>query len=375
MPGFELIDRKEYLAVKKIFDDGGVLFAHGFESLRKNYHVREFENNFKRYTRAKYCLAVSSGTAAIKIGLKSLGVKSGDEVITQTFNFIATVEAIVDIGAVPVIVNIDKSLNIDIEDLKKKISKKTKVVIPVHMLGYPCDMKKLMKICKQKKIKILEDNCESLGGMFQKKLLGNCADIGVVSFDFGKTITTGEGGMIITNNKKIYNYCKEYHDHGHKNLKNVNRGEDSFSSPGFNFRMTELQGAIGKSQLKKISKLLKDNKKKYNILKNNLSNFEKRKLVKDGIPNYDTFIFFAKNSAQKKKILNVIEKEQFSTKNLPDAIKWHCASYWTHILSAKEIEKIKISLKILKKAIALPIFYKKSEKFYTNLANEINEVF
>ena len=120
MPGFELIDKKEYQAVKKIFDDGGILFAHGFDKLRKNYHVREFENNFKRYIGAKYCLAVSSGTAAIKIGLKSLGVKPGDEVITQTFNFIATLEAIIDIGAIPIIVNIDKSLNIDIKDLKKK---------------------------------------------------------------------------------------------------------------------------------------------------------------------------------------------------------------------------------------------------------------
>lgn len=375
MPGFELIDRKESLAVKKIFDDGGVLFAHGFENLRKNYHVREFENNFKKYINSKYCLAVSSGTAAIKIGLKSLGVKPGDEVITQTFNFIATVEAIVDIGAIPIIVNIDKSLNIDTEDFKKKISKKTKVVIPVHMLGYPCEMKKLKKICKQKKIKILEDNCESLGGKFEKKLLGNCADVGVVSFDFGKTITTGEGGMIITNNKKIYNYCREHHDHGHKNLKKVSRGKDSFSFPGFNYRMTELQGAIGKSQLNKISTLLKDNKKKYDILKNNLTNFEKRKLIKGGIPNYDTFIFFAKNFAQKKRILNIIKKRQFNTKNLPDAIKWHCASYWTHVLSNKEIKRIKISLKILKKAIALPIFYKKSKNFYKRLANEINEIF
>ena len=242
------------------------------------------------------------------------------------------------------------------------------------MLGYPCEMRRLKKVCNQKKIKILEDNCESLGGKFEKKLLGNLSDVGVVSFDFGKTITTGEGGMIITNNKKIYNYCREYHDHGHKNLKKVSRGEDSFSSPGFNYRMTELQGAIGKSQLKKIFLLLKDNKKKYDILKNNLNNFEKRKLVKNGIPNFDTFIFFAKSFSQKKKILNLLKKNKFNTKNLPDAIKWHCASYWTHILSNKEIKKIKFSLKILKMAIALPIFYKKPLNFYKKLSKEINEI-
>ena len=374
MPGFELIDRKEFIAVKKIFDDGGILFAHGFDNIRKNYHVREFEKNFKKYIGAKYCLAVSSGTAAIKIGLKSLGVKRGDEVITQSFNFIATVEAIIDLGAIPVIVNIDRSLNIDIKDLKKKITKKTKVVIPVHMLGYPCDMKQLKVICNKKKIKILEDNCESLGGFYKKTLLGNCSDIGVISFDFGKTITTGEGGMIITNNKKIYDFCRQYHDHGHMNLKNVNRGNDSVNFPGFNYRMTELQGAIGKTQLLKISSLLKDNKKKYLILKNNIKKFEKRKLVAEGTPNFDTFIFFAENPIKKRKILEVLKRNKFGTKNLPDAIKWHCASYWKHILNNKEIKRINYSLKLLKKAIALPIFFKKPASFYKKLAKEINEV-
>ena len=151
MPGFELIDKKEFKAVKKIFDDGGILFAHGFDKLRKNYHVREFEEQFKKYIGSRYSLAVTSGTAAIKIALKSLGVKPGDEVITQSFNFIATIEAIVDIGAKPVIINIDKSLNIDPYELQKKITKKTKAVIPVHMLGYPCNMDEIIKICKKKK--------------------------------------------------------------------------------------------------------------------------------------------------------------------------------------------------------------------------------
>ena len=126
MPGYELIDKKEFLAIKKIFDNGGILFAHGFEKIRKNFHVREFENSTKKFFKSNYALAVSSGTAAIKIGLKALGVKKGDEVITQAFNFIATIEAILDCGAKPVLVKLDKKINMDINDMKKKITKKLK---------------------------------------------------------------------------------------------------------------------------------------------------------------------------------------------------------------------------------------------------------
>ena len=139
MPGFEIINYKEKKAINDIFDkNGGVLFAHGYEKLRKKFHVREFEKNISRKFKIKNSLVVSSGTAAIKIALKSLGIKSGDEVITQSFNFIATIEAIIDTGAKPIICGIDKNLNMDINDLKKKISKKTKAIIPVHMLGQIC---------------------------------------------------------------------------------------------------------------------------------------------------------------------------------------------------------------------------------------------
>jgi len=149
MPGFELIDNEERKAVNSIFKNGGVLFAHGFEKIRKNFHVREFEKKTCTFFNCKHALAVTSGTAAIKIALKALNVKPGDEVITQAFNFIATIEAILDIGAKPILVNVDKTLNMDIDELRKKITKKTKVVLPVHMLGYPCDMQNIKIICKK----------------------------------------------------------------------------------------------------------------------------------------------------------------------------------------------------------------------------------
>ena len=157
MPGFELIGKEEQEAVNQIFEEGGILFAHGFDSLRKKFHVREFEKACEHYFKSNYCMAVSSGTAGIKCALKAIGIKPGDEVITQSFNFIATVEAIVDIGAIPIICCVDETLNMDIKDLRKKITKKTKAIIPVHFAGSSCEMNKIIRIAKKHKLKIIED--------------------------------------------------------------------------------------------------------------------------------------------------------------------------------------------------------------------------
>jgi len=375
MPGYEVIGKEEQKAVNKIFKEGGVLFAHGFDSLRKNFHIREFEKNCEKYFGVKYCLAVSSGTAALKIVLKAMGVKPGDEVITQAFNFIATIEAILDVGAKPIIANVDTSLNIDIFDLKKLITNKTKVIIPVHMLGVAANLRGVKKITGKRKIKILEDNCESIGGKYYKQYLGTIGNAGVFSFDFGKTITTGEGGLILTNNKKIIKYCREYHDHGHENNRKYSRGMDTRSIYGFNYRMTEIQGAIGKVQLKKLKYIINQNKLRYEIIKKLLkSKFEIRQITKNSTPNFDTFIFFEKNKKIREKILKKIKHNNFGTKNLPDAIKWHCSSYWNHALSYKQVRRSVKTQELLKQAIAIPINLGKTLKDYSKLSKDILSV-
>tara|TARA_B100001123_G_scaffold445697_1_gene597970 strand:- start:38 stop:1168 length:1131 start_codon:yes stop_codon:yes gene_type:complete len=372
MPGYELINFKEQKEVNKLFKEGGVLFAHGFENLRKKYHVREFEKKCAQFFESKRCLAVSSGTAAIKIGLKALGVKEGDEVITQAFNFIATVEAILDLRAKPIIINVNKTLNMDPAELEKSITKKTKVVIPVHMLGFSAEMRKIKKICKRKNIKILEDNCESVGAKYNNKFLGTLGHMGVFSFDHGKILTTGEGGIILTNNLKLDKYAREYHDHGHENNPKFSRGKDTKTIYGFNYRMTEIQAVIGKVQLKKLKYILKENKKRYEILHNKIKNkFEIRTNPKGSTPNYDTFIFFEKNRKKRKNILKQIKKNSFGTKNLPDAIEWHCAFYWNHALPAREIRNSLKTKNLLSNSIAIPINLKKTTKDYINLAKSI----
>ena len=374
MPGNELVGKQELEELKKIFiQSNGVLFAHGFDKRRKNiFRVRKFENDLKKYFKAKHVLCVSSGTAAIKIALKACGVKKGDEVITQAFNFIATVEAILDVGAIPVITNIDKTLNMCPKDLIKKITKKTKAVIPVHMLGFSANINKIEKICKENRIKLIEDNCETIGGKYRNKFLGNFGDVGVMSFDFGKNITTGEGGCILTNNKKIFKYCNEYHDHGHELNPKFSRGMDTVSNPGFNYRMTELQAAVGIAQLKKLNFILKENRKKFNILKNIIKKkFILRDEIKFSKSSFDTFIFRVDKKKIRLKIIKYLRKTDIGIKNVPDAIKWHFASFWDHAVSKKQIKSIVKSKKQIEKFVAIPILLKKSDRIYKNLAQKI----
>ena len=367
MPGYELINHNEVKALKKVFSD-----KKNFISKNK---VLEFSNLIKKKTKSKYCQLVTSGTAAIKIALKAVGVKRGDEVITQAFNFIATVEAIYEIGAKPIIANIDDTLNMCPIDLKKKISKKTKAIIPVHMLGVPCNMTEIMKISKKYSIPVVEDNCESFGGFYKNKMLGTIGDVGILSFDIGKSITTCEGGAIITNNKKIYLYSNEYQDHGHENNPKFPRGMDTISITGFNYRFTQLQAVVGIVQIRKLNLQIKDNQSKYKILKNILDKkFKERKIPKSSISLNDCYIFKFKSNNEKIKIIKTLKKFGIGTKNLPDAIKWHCASYWDLMISKDQIQNIKYSLNLLKKHIAIPIFFSKSKKFYKDLACELAKI-
>jgi 8-amino-3,8-dideoxy-alpha-D-manno-octulosonate transaminase len=195
MPGFELIDKKELNEIKNIFNNGSVLFRHGFERLRKNiYKVRRFEENFKKKIKSKYSLAVTSGTSALRVALEVLDLKPNDEVITQCFTFVATVEAIIESGAKPVCTDVDKTLNMDPNDLKKRITKNTKVVIAVHMLGTPARLDEIKKICKKNNIILIEDTAWGCGGKYKDKYLGTIGRMGTFSFDFAKSLTTGEEG-------------------------------------------------------------------------------------------------------------------------------------------------------------------------------------
>ena len=374
MPGYELINKKEKQAVIDLFDEGGVLFAHGFQNKRKHFHVREFEKKICKKVNSKYALAVSSGSAAVKIALKTVGVRAGDEVITQAFNFIACVEAILEIGAIPIICNIDKTLNMDIDELGKIITPKTKAILAVHMLGVPADMLSINQLAKKYNIPVVEDNCEALGSFIGKKYAGTVADIGVLSFDFGKTITTGEGGALLTNKKLYDKFAREYRDHGHECNPKFPRGMDTRKIQGFNYRMSEMQAVVGKVQLSKLDKIIRDSKARYKCLEP-IFKSKCRPIVKNTFPNYDTFIFHEVNANIRKKVIEILNKEKFGTKNLPDAIDWHSAHRWDHLLSKDTINKIRKSDMLLTESIAIPIFLTKSLNEYKNIATKLAQIY
>ena len=374
MPGFEIIDNKEQQAVNQIFEEGGILFAHGFDAMRKKFHVREFEDKSKKAFNAQNALAVSSGTAAIKVALKSIGVSPGDEVITQAFNFIATIEAILDCGAKAVIANVDDSLNMDVNDCESLITKKTKAILPVHMLGVPCEMDSIMDLAKKSGIKVLEDNCEAVGAKYDDKYLGLIGDVGAFSFDFGKVITCGEGGLVITNDPSIDKYAREYHDHGHENNPSLPRGRDSRTIFGFNYRMTEMQAAVGKVQLDKLNYIIQENTQRMNALTANVpEKIKTRSIPKKSSPINDTFIFFVENKKEKQEYISTLTELGFGTKNLPDAMEWHCAAFWDHALPSDQVARSLSTKNLLDKTIAVPIWLRKTVEDYEKLAKKLFE--
>jgi len=268
MPGFEVFGEEEKKEALDVFDTG-VLFRYEFGPQRGDvWKVRQFEEAFARYTGAGFGQAVTSGTAALKVALAALGVGAGDEVITQGFTFVATWEAIFDIGAIPVFAEVDETLNMDPADLDKKITDKTAAIIPVHMLGSQARINEIMAIANKHNIPVIEDTAQAAGARLNGKHLGTFGSCGTFSFDSVKTMTTGEGGMIITDDEEIWRAMSEYQDHGHDHAVNPGgRGGEGRRFIGFNYRMMELQGAIGLAQLAKLDNMIVEQKKNKAVIK------------------------------------------------------------------------------------------------------------
>ncbi len=235
-------------------------------------YIQDFEKNFSKYLGVKYSTTVSNGTAALEIALKSLDIKKGDEVIIPNFTIISNALAVIKVGATPKFIDCQMDdWNMNYDEIKKKITKKTKVIIATHIYNFPCEIEKIKKLCKRKKLYLIEDAAEVLGLDFKKKKCGSFGDISTFSFYSNKQITTGEGGMISTNNKKLYEKCK--------NLKNLCFGKiDRFNHDdiGWNYRYTNLQAAIGFSQLKRINSIVK---KKIEIGKRYYKNLKENKKI------------------------------------------------------------------------------------------------
>ncbi len=375
MPGFELVGDEERAALDALFDEGGVLFAHGFDAMRKHFHVREFEGAVAERLNCNHALAVTSGTAATKIALKALGVGPGDEVITQAFNFIATIEAILETGATPIIANIDNTLNIDPGELSALITDRTKALIPVHMLGVPAEMNEILAISRAREIPVLEDACEALGAEYNNQPVGSLGEVGAISFDFGKVITCGEGGMVLTNQAPIDRFAREYHDHGHENNPSLPRGRDTRTIHGFNYRITEMQAVVGKVQLSRLDTILAMNNERYTAFDESFADATPtRRIPIEAKPINDTFIMLIAEQETRQRVVKALNDAGFGTKNLPDALEWHCAAYWGHALEPIQVERVAATRDLLLTAVAVPIWLRKTPAEYTALGELVRGV-
>jgi 8-amino-3,8-dideoxy-alpha-D-manno-octulosonate transaminase len=368
MPGFELIGKEEQREVNDIFERGGILFRHGFDNLRNGcYKVRDFEKAFSERFENRPALAVTSCTAALRVALAALGIGRGDEVIAPSFTFVATVEAIIESGATPICTEIEETLNMDPDDLIEKITPRTKAVIAVHMLGVPARIKEIRNICREKGLYLIEDTAWGCGGSLEGRSLGTWGDIGAFSFDFAKTITTGDGGMLIFKDEVIYKKAVAWHDHGHENNPNLPRWEDSRSSSGFNFRMNELQGAVGLAQLKKLSTVVESQRKNRDIVANaikDISNIKLRVMPGGSYDTADAFVFFVESPQTAQNCRKALLEVGLATKILPEAYTWHFAGTWTHMPELVNSHGGKLesafprSEELLKRSVSIPIIVK-----------------
>jgi dTDP-4-amino-4,6-dideoxygalactose transaminase len=245
-------ERKEVLDVL----ESGYLSRYGREDdPRFKQKVVTLEREFATKMGVKHALATNGGTSSLMAALVALGVGRGDEVIVPGYTFVASISAIIAVGGSPVLAEIDDSLTIDPADIPRRISRHTKAIVPVHMLGNPSDLDRVMAISRSEKVPVLEDACQSLGASYKGKMTGSFGAINAFSLNINKTITTGDAGMVTTDNDDLYERAFGYHDQGHKPLR-TGLEIGARSMVGINLRINELTGAVGCAQLRKLDMIL-----------------------------------------------------------------------------------------------------------------------
>ena len=241
-----LLGEEEKREVMSVLDENALTSA----AREGGKRVRDFESLLERYLGVKHAIAVNSGTAALQAALMAAGVGHGDEVLLPSFTFVATANSVVVTGAKPVFVDINKTdFTIDVSDVKKKVTRKTKAIIPVHLYGHPCDMDEILEIADKKSIPVVEDACQSLGSTYKKRQTGTFGAMGCFSMYASKVLTAGEGGAVVTDDDKLADKLLMIRNHG------MVEGYDT-RILGLNLRLPEMCAAIAKVQMQKLEMML-----------------------------------------------------------------------------------------------------------------------
>ncbi len=337
MPGFELWGDEERKEVNDVLETG-ILMRYGFDGPRKGiWKSKELEDEIRNTFGCKYAQLTSSGTAALTTALAALGVGYGDEVIMPTFTFVASFEAVISVGAIPVLVDINETLTLDPVAVRAAITPRSRCIMPVHMCGSMADLGALQEICREHNLVLLEDACQSIGATYNGKKVGTIGDAGTFSFDFVKTITCGEGGVVMTNNELVYVKCDGYTDHGHDHA-GVDRGADLHPFIGYNYRISELHAAVGLAQVKKLAKFLEIQKANQEVLKGILSTIPEitfREIPEGGVDSCTFLSWFLPTEEITKAVVQQLkEAGQLAGNFYWYNNNWHYISKWDHLKNA-----------------------------------------
>lgn len=333
MPGFELIGEEERREVLQVLDSG-VLMRYGFDAARNGqWKSRELERALVARFGARHAHVCSSGTAALSTALAACGIGAGDEIILPPFTFVADLETVLLAGAVPVFAEIDHTLCLDPRSVATAITPKTKAVLVVHMCGSMARIDALVDLCRTHKLILIEDAAQAAGASFRSKPLGTFGKIGCFSFDYVKTVTCGEGGAIITDDEEVYTLAQAFTDHGHDHL-GADRGADKHPHIGTNFRLSELNAAVGVAQVAKLDHILDVQRTHKAFLKEGLAGLRRLTFreVPDPAGDSATFLSF---------LLPTEEEARQATQALGTAgvdgcffwydNNWHYHRKWDHI--------------------------------------------
>jgi 8-amino-3,8-dideoxy-alpha-D-manno-octulosonate transaminase len=348
MPGSEFFGPEERKEVNDVLDTG-VHFRFNHDEQRKGiWKSKEFEQELCKFNKVAYAHAVSSGSTAVITALASVGIGAGDEVIVPPFTYIATIEAVLSVGALPVFADIDDTLCLAPDAIEKAVTPRTKAVCLVQMCGATARMDEIVAVCEKHNLILVEDSAQAMGASYKGKFAGTIGKVGCYSFDFFKIITCGEGGAVVTNDKQVYLNADMYSDHGHDHI-GSNRGMENHPVLGYNFRIGEMNSALGLAQIRKIDKMLSVQKANKRRLKETAAKFSQitfRHLPDGEAGDSATFLcFFMPSEATAKQLIEEMNKQgvnqitgiQYWWNNM-----YHYIKNWEHFRNLTSVAKLPI---------------------------------
>jgi 8-amino-3,8-dideoxy-alpha-D-manno-octulosonate transaminase len=346
MAGTELFGAEERKEIEDVLSTG-ILFRFNHDAQRNNiWKAKDFEAEAKKITGAKHALAVSNGSAAILAALAASGIGMGDEVICPPFTYIATVEAVLMLGALPVFAEIDETLCLSAEGIKNAITPKTKAVCLVHMCGGNANMDEIMAVVNEYQLILVEDAGQAFAASYKGTATGLFGKAGAYSFDFFKIATAGEGGILVTNDEATYKLADSYCDHGHDHIGN-NRGMENHPIIGFNYRISELHAAVGAAQTRKVPAIREANLKNKAFLQKELSKVEGISFSKLGDDNGDSGTFLnilMPDTETAKRTVDEFNKAGVAGFNYWFTNMYHFINQWEHIKGLKTASKLGVEV-------------------------------